>query len=61
VLFRLPTTERERPWQFRLDDVDVEIHPQSRVRLDDGESLVEAAFPIVGAITVRASGDGYIL
>jgi DNA-binding transcriptional LysR family regulator len=52
VLFRLPTTERERPWQFRVDDLEVEIHPKSRARLNDGEALVEAACADMGLVQV---------
>lgn len=43
LLFRLPTTGRDRPWQFRQRGRAVEMHPASRVRLNDGEALVEAA------------------
>lgn len=43
LLFRMPSTGRDRPWQFRQRGNPVELHPPSRVRLNDGEALVEAA------------------
>lgn len=43
LLFRMPTSGRDRPWQFRQRGQAVEMHPASRVRLNDGEALVEAA------------------
>jgi DNA-binding transcriptional LysR family regulator len=42
VLFRLPTSGRDRPWQFRQGGRAVEVLPPSRVRVNDGEGLVEA-------------------
>ena len=43
LLFRMPSTGKDRPWQFRQRGNPVELHPQSRVRINDGEGLVEAA------------------
>ena len=43
VTFRVPSSGRDRPWQFRLDGKDVEMHPSSRLRLGDGDALVDAA------------------
>lgn len=43
LLFRMPSTGKDRPWQFRRRGKPVELHPASRVRLNDGEALVEAA------------------
>jgi DNA-binding transcriptional LysR family regulator len=43
LLFRMPTTGRDRPWQFRQRGNPVELLPASRVRVNDGEGLVEAA------------------
>jgi DNA-binding transcriptional LysR family regulator len=42
VLFRMPTTGKDRPWQLRQRGNPVELHPPSRVRVNDGEGLVEA-------------------
>ena len=43
MVFRMPSTGRDRPWQFRQRGQPVELHPASRVRINDGEGLVEAA------------------
>ena len=43
LLFRMPSTGKDRPWQFRQRGNPVELHPPSRVRINDGEGLVEAA------------------
>ncbi|RYF16187.1 MAG: LysR family transcriptional regulator [Comamonadaceae bacterium] len=43
LLFRMPSTGKDRPWQFRQRGQPVELHPASRVRINDGEGLVEAA------------------
>jgi DNA-binding transcriptional LysR family regulator len=42
VVFRMPTSGRNRPWQFRQRGAPVELQPRSRVRINDGEGLVEA-------------------
>jgi LysR family transcriptional regulator, regulator for bpeEF and oprC len=43
ILFRMPSSGRNRPWQFRQRGQPVELHPVSRVRVNDGEGVVEAA------------------
>lgn len=43
LVFRMPSTGRDRPWQFRQQRRAVELHPRSRVRINDGEGLVQAA------------------
>jgi LysR family transcriptional regulator, regulator for bpeEF and oprC len=52
VLFRVPTTGRDRPWQFRVDGVNTEIQPEARLRLGDGEALIEAAAAGLGLVQV---------
>jgi len=42
VLFRLPTSGRERPWRFLRDGERVELRPRPRLLLDEGEAIVEA-------------------
>lgn len=43
VVFRMPTSGRNRPWQFRRRDGEaVEINPASRVRINDGQGIVAA-------------------
>jgi len=43
ILFRNPTSGRERPVQFQVDGETVDLHPARRMLLDDGEGMVEAA------------------
>jgi DNA-binding transcriptional LysR family regulator len=50
VLFRQPTTGRDRPWTFRVDGVNTEVQPPSRLRLGDGEALIEAAIAGMGLV-----------
>ena len=41
VVFRMPTSGRDRPWQFRQRGTAVELQPQPHVRVNDTESLAE--------------------
>jgi LysR family transcriptional regulator for bpeEF and oprC len=43
LVFRMPSTGKDRPWRFRRKGEDVELRPASRVRVNDGEGLVQAA------------------
>jgi DNA-binding transcriptional LysR family regulator len=43
IRFRLPSSGRNRPWQFRQQGVAVERDPPLAVRVNDGSGLVEAA------------------
>lgn len=43
IVFRLPTSRRDRPWQFRVRGRLLEQHPPARLRFNDGEAMVEAA------------------
>jgi LysR family transcriptional regulator for bpeEF and oprC len=42
IVFRLPTSGRDRPWQLRQRGTEVALTPRARLRIDDGEGLVEA-------------------
>jgi DNA-binding transcriptional LysR family regulator len=42
IVFRMPTSGRNRPWMFRQRGASTELNPQSRVCLSDGEGIVEA-------------------
>jgi LysR family transcriptional regulator for bpeEF and oprC len=42
IVFRLPTSGRNRPWQLRQRGTEVELAPRAHMRVDDGEGLVEA-------------------
>ncbi|MGH6951603.1 MAG: LysR family transcriptional regulator [Longimicrobiales bacterium] len=52
LLFRLPSSGRDRPWRFRVGKRDVSLMPDSDVRLGDGEALVQAAVAGLGVIQV---------
>jgi DNA-binding transcriptional LysR family regulator len=43
ILFRMPSSGRDRPWQFGVDGQTVALHPQARLRANDGEAMVAAA------------------
>lgn len=43
IVFRQPTSGRNRPWHLRQNDRTVELHPASTVRVNDGEGLIVAA------------------
>lgn len=42
LVFRMPTSGRDRPWHFRQGGKEVELQPQARIRINDGEGLVAA-------------------
>lgn len=42
IVFRLPTTGRDRPWQFRQRGKAVELPVPARVRINETESLRDA-------------------
>jgi DNA-binding transcriptional LysR family regulator len=42
IVFRLPTSGRDRPWQLRQRGAEAVLTPRARLRVDDGEGLVEA-------------------
>jgi DNA-binding transcriptional LysR family regulator len=48
VLFRVPSTGRERPWNFRDGGRNISILPKSHVRVDQGDALVQAAVQGMG-------------
>lgn len=43
VLFRVPSTGKDRPWHFRSQGRSVTFMPASRVRVDEGDAVVRAA------------------
>jgi DNA-binding transcriptional LysR family regulator len=43
VLFRVPSTGKERPWHFRVRGRSVTVMPSSRVHVDGGDAIVRAA------------------
>jgi DNA-binding transcriptional LysR family regulator len=43
VLFRVPSTGKDRPWQLRLRGRTTTLLPPSRVRVDGGDAIARAA------------------
>ncbi|MEC4722503.1 LysR family transcriptional regulator [Noviherbaspirillum sp. CPCC 100848] len=52
IVFRVPTSGRERPLQFSVDGEVLELHPRYRMLIDDGEGMVESACHGTGLIQV---------
>jgi len=52
IVFRNPSTGRDRPWLFRDGRRNLAIEPQSRLRMNDGEAIVEAAAAGLGLAQV---------
>jgi LysR family transcriptional regulator, regulator for bpeEF and oprC len=42
IAFRMPTSGRERPLEFRVGEEDVQVRPRSRFALNHGDAMVEA-------------------
>jgi DNA-binding transcriptional LysR family regulator len=42
IAFRVPTSGRQRPWQFRQGGLSVELLPSPRIFVNDTETLVDA-------------------
>ena len=43
ILFRMPTSGRDRPWQLQVRGKLMSLHPEARLRFNDGEAMVAAA------------------
>jgi DNA-binding transcriptional LysR family regulator len=43
VLFRVPSTGKDRPWHFRVRGRNLAMTPPSRVHVDGGDAIVRAA------------------
>jgi LysR family transcriptional regulator for bpeEF and oprC len=43
ILFRMPSSGRDRPWQFDVDGKALSMQPKARLRFNDGEAMVTAA------------------
>jgi DNA-binding transcriptional LysR family regulator len=48
ILFRQPSSGRNRPWQLRQGRRQVELHPEHRAQVNDGEGMVAAAVASLG-------------
>jgi len=54
LVFRMPTSGRPRPWEFRVDGRPLSLAPATRVTMNDGEALVLAAVEHLGLLQVPA-------
>lgn len=52
VVFRLPTSGRERPWRLGKGPEGLEWSPRARVCVNDGEGMIAAAVAGLGLIQV---------
>jgi LysR family transcriptional regulator for bpeEF and oprC len=52
IVFRLPTSGRDRPWQLRQRGQPVELAPRPQVRVGETEGLAEAALLGLGLVQV---------
>jgi DNA-binding transcriptional LysR family regulator len=52
VVFRNPSSGRQRPVQLQVDGKTINLHPPYRVILDDGEGLIQAALHGAGLTQV---------
>lgn len=52
VVFRLPSSGRDRDWRLRQEGREIQLLPKSRVRVNDGEGLVQAALLGLGLVQV---------
>ena len=52
VLFQMPTSGRHRPWEFRVSQRALVLHPTPRHVVNDGEGLVSAASAGLGLVQV---------
>jgi DNA-binding transcriptional LysR family regulator len=52
IVFRMPTSGRDRPWQLSVDGRVVSLQPLARLRLNDGEAMVQAACLSMGIVQV---------
>jgi LysR family transcriptional regulator, regulator for bpeEF and oprC len=52
IAFRMPGTGRDRPWQFLRQGTPISQPVHARVRIGEGEAMVEAAIGGMGVIQV---------
>jgi DNA-binding transcriptional LysR family regulator len=50
LLFRLPSSGRDRPWQFSAGKRNISLMPETGMRLGDGEALFQAASAGLGLV-----------
>jgi DNA-binding transcriptional LysR family regulator len=52
IVFRMPTSGRDRPWEFKAGGKPLVLHPRAKYAVNDGEGLVSAAVAGLGLIQV---------
>ncbi|HET7526507.1 MAG TPA: LysR family transcriptional regulator [Burkholderiaceae bacterium] len=52
IAFRQPTSGRTRPWQLRTGQRQIELNPEPRTLINDGEGMVAAAVAGLGLTQV---------
>ena len=52
VVFRLPSSGRNRPWQLRQGRRTLELHTPQRVQVNDGDGMVAAAVQGLGLMQI---------
>lgn len=52
IVFRNPTSGRDRPVQFEMNRETLDLHPSRRLVVDDGEGMVQAAISHAGLAQV---------
>lgn len=52
VVFRLPSSGRNRPWQLRQGRRTLELHTAQRVQVNDGDGMVAAAVQGLGLMQI---------
>lgn len=52
IVFRLPSSGRDRPWQFRQRGGDVQLQPRARTRIGDTEGLLQGLMLDLGLCQV---------
>jgi DNA-binding transcriptional LysR family regulator len=52
IVFRMPSSGRNRPWQLRAGRRPIELHPEPRALINDGEGMVAAAVMGLGLAQV---------
>jgi DNA-binding transcriptional LysR family regulator len=52
IVFRLPNTGRDRPWQFRHRGTSVDIQPRPKARISETNGLLEALLLGIGICQV---------
>jgi DNA-binding transcriptional LysR family regulator len=67
LVFRLPASGRQHPWQFIVNKEPIDMHPNTRLCVNDGEAIMEAVklgaglAQIPGYMAESALADGSLV